>query len=121
MVDLTEVTLETVNDGAAPDLFQRELERVLENILDPNTDPEKKRRIRLDVEFKPDESRSEGRVTVSAKSKLAPSETDAKTVHFGKKDGRLAAAHYDPEQLQFGQDPEDDDAVTPIESERRQG
>lgn len=120
MVDLTEVTLETVNDGAAVELFQRELERVLENIQDPNTDPEKKRRIRLDVEFKPDESRSEGRVTVSAKSKLAPSETEARTVHFGEKDGRLAAAHYDPGQLHIGQDPEDDEAVTPIEG-RRQG
>jgi hypothetical protein len=118
MVDLTEVTLETVSDGAAVELFQRELQRVLENIQDPNTNPEKKRRIRLDVAFHPDESRSEGRVTVKASSKLAPSEAQERTVHFGEKDGRLAAAHYDPAQLSFGQDPSDDDAVHPIDDRR---
>lgn len=114
MVDLTEVSLETLADGAAPELFQRELRRVLENIQDPNTDPEKNRRIRLDVTFEPAEGRGEGRVTVKASSKLAPSETDGRTVYFGEKDGRLAAAHYDPEQLHFGQDPSAEDAVTPI-------
>ena len=40
-----DLSLETIASGTVPEKFQRALEKVLENILDPNTDAKAKRQI----------------------------------------------------------------------------
>lgn len=56
--------------GAAAEMFDRELEKVLANIRDLNHPSADKREITLKVEFKPDESREKARVDISVSSKM---------------------------------------------------
>lgn len=58
--------------GAAVEKFGVELERVLENIENPNTDPKLKRTITLKFEFRPKEDRTSILTSIVAESKLAP-------------------------------------------------
>ena len=49
----TRVTLATIGNGAALDLFEHEFQRVIANIADINTNPKQKRKINLEVEITP--------------------------------------------------------------------
>lgn len=114
------LTLDTVAKGAAPERFQDELEKIVANILDPNTDPEAVRAITLTVKVKPSESREMATVLLEVKSKLAPPKGVPDTMYFGrsKKDGELVATRYDPSQLELGEDPEERD-VLPMNLNRK--
>jgi len=92
------VTLATLADGAASELFQSELERVLRNIQDPNTDAKQKRTITLTVTFAPDEEREIGAVSVKAAAKLAGLKGAKTHVYFGRHQGQLVATEYNPKQ-----------------------
>lgn len=48
-----------------------EMRRVMENILDPDTEAKAKRKIMIQIELKPDDDRMKIAVSVTAKSKLA--------------------------------------------------
>ena len=65
------VTLTNIARGIAPQLFGRELDKVLENIGDTRTSPVKQRKITLEFIFKPDQERHTVEVEVKAKSTLA--------------------------------------------------
>ncbi|WP_254593531.1 replication terminator protein [Terribacillus sp. AE2B 122] len=69
----TQINLDELAGGAVHEKFNREMKRVLANIMDPNTDPEKKRKITITLTIAGDENRMTTDVTVSAKSTLAPS------------------------------------------------
>ena len=58
------LTLENLGNGAAVELFDEALEKVLKNIMDPNTDPKAERSITMKVTFKPDENRDMAPVTL---------------------------------------------------------
>jgi hypothetical protein len=64
------LSLANLAGGAAIERFDLELNRVLENIADPNTSL-KQRKISLDVIFKPDDRREGCEITVSCSAKLA--------------------------------------------------
>lgn len=89
MSQLKEVTLSTVADGVAQELFQHEIMKIAANILDPNTSAETKRKLTLSFEFAPDEDRDEVKCFVEVKTTLAPTKGHAKTVHMGKKNGGI--------------------------------
>lgn len=59
-------------EGAALERFNREMQRVLENIADPNTDPTKKRTLTLTFTLSADDARDIVTTDVTAKSKLVP-------------------------------------------------
>lgn len=59
-------------NGAFLERVDYEMERVVDNILDLNTDPKKVRKITVTIELKPDSDRSMIGVSVTAKSTLAP-------------------------------------------------
>lgn len=100
--ELPRLSLETMADGAVAELFQAELDRVLENVLDPNAHPTKARSIVLTVTISPSEqSRTEGRVDVTAKSKLAPSIGAGGAIFIGRLRGKVVATTYNPRQMQF--------------------
>lgn len=117
---MKEVTLETLKGGAAPELWQMEFERVLENIQDPQTDPEAKRKITLEVVFSPNETREDMIAEIKVKSKLAPPKPEGAIVYMGRKEGRLVALGYDPRQGNLFGDEEKDPDVTPIDT-RKEG
>ena len=65
--------MEEFANGAFTQQINRELEKVTQNIQDPNTDATAKRRITVVIEFKPNEERNFVTIGVQAKSTLAPS------------------------------------------------
>ena len=64
--------LDELMDGALTERFNREMDRVLQNVFDPNTDPEAKRQIQIIIEIAPNETRDAAKFKVDVKSKTAP-------------------------------------------------
>ena len=58
--------------GAIQERVDYEVSRVVDNILDLNTEATAKRKITMTIEFKPDENRQYIKISASAKSALAP-------------------------------------------------
>lgn len=58
--------------GAFQERVDYEMKRLVDNILDPNTDPTAKRKIQITLELKPDQERTNVAVSCAAKSSLAP-------------------------------------------------
>lgn len=73
------VSLNEFANGAVLERFNVELQKILENINDPNTDPKKARKLTLTVTMKGDEERELATVSVQAKSTLAPAK-DVETI-----------------------------------------
>lgn len=92
------VTLATIAGGAAHDRFEEALVAVLANIADPNTEPEKTRKIVLTVAMRPNKNRDACEVIVSSEAKLAPVKPADSTLFIGKHAGRRVAFEYDPKQ-----------------------
>jgi hypothetical protein len=95
------VSLATLNSGAAIELFDNELDAVLQNIIDPNTKPDAVREVTLKIKIKPADSRKHADVSIQVSSKLAPAQ-ESKTVFFlGVKKGHAVAAERDMNQMSF--------------------
>ena len=58
--------------GAIEERVDYEVSRVIDNILDLNTDPKTKRKITVTLEFMPDAERKHIAIAATAKSVLAP-------------------------------------------------
>lgn len=87
--------------------INRELEKVTQNIQDPNTDATAKRRITVVIEFKPNEERNFVTTGVQAKSTLAPSLGAVTALNMGKnlKTGEVEAVEIGnqiPGQMSIG-------------------
>lgn len=72
--------LDELMDGALTERFNREMERVLGNVFDPNTNPKAKRQIRIVIDIAPNERRDAAEFKVDVKSKIAPPVAIAQTV-----------------------------------------
>lgn len=80
------LTLATICGGALQEKVDRALEKVAKNILDPNTEPGKKRTITLKITLKPNEADAEDvKVSAEVSYTLAP-ETGVATQFFVNKD-----------------------------------
>lgn len=111
--ELPRLSLDTIGGGAAAELFQQELDKVLENVLDPNTDPTAKRTITLKITIVPSESRTQAAVGVEADSRLAPFNGASGVVFVGRRMGRAIAVAHDPKQMQMKWDAADKPHVLP--------
>jgi hypothetical protein len=78
------VTIADLANGACIERADLELERVLENIMDPNTSPGVCREINLKIKIKPTDDRTVGGVTIQATAKLAPVTEHMTQVYIGK-------------------------------------
>lgn len=99
------VTLETIGNGALAELFSAELQRVLQNIADPNTDSKTKRQITINVIFKPGRDRDAAVVELKCGSKLAGIMTVESKLYIGMRRGQLIAVEHDPRQQQLFDQP----------------
>lgn len=95
------VTLDTLGSGALGELFAEELARVLANIHDPNTDPTVKRKIAIEVTFKPKKDREVSDVDIKCTSRIAPIVTVSTQLFIGKHQGKFIAVENDPRQGSF--------------------
>jgi hypothetical protein len=68
----TELQYLALANGAAQQLFDEELAKVIKNIADPNTDATVARKLTLEVTVRPDKTRTLCPYEISVKSKLAP-------------------------------------------------
>jgi len=100
VADLKPVSLDTIAEGAAVELFDGALAEILRDIDNPNTAPETVRTITLEFKFKPDEQRESMAVLVSVKTKAAGPCPAAKRLWIGHKGGQLVALEADPVQIE---------------------
>lgn len=107
---MKEITLDNAGNGVAVELFKHEMDRVANNIADVNTKPDATRKITLTFEFKPDASRDEVKMHISAKSTLVPVKSYSRTAHFGKKNGKPTLLDQDEKQTELF-----DDSVSKLE------
>lgn len=98
MQELETVSLASLAAGAAGELFDAELAKVLENIADYSTPAGTKRRIVLTLDLKPNDERGLADVAITCTSKLAPLAHASARYYFGMRDGRRAAVVEDPKQ-----------------------
>lgn len=92
------IDLATIGKGAAMELFDAELEKVLDNIADQNTDSAQAREITLKVKFSPSEDRKSAALGIQVKSKLAGHMGVSGAVYFGIVNGQRAAVESNPTQ-----------------------
>lgn len=71
-MDLTEKSVLEMARGAILERVDHEMVKVLQNIMDSNTDPTAKRKMVLTLEFKPDAYRENIALSVMVKTALAP-------------------------------------------------
>ena len=69
--------------GAILEQSNIEFKKIIDNILDPNTDPKKKRTLQITVDFTPSQERDRIDIDVTAKSKLQPYNSVRTTVCVG--------------------------------------
>lgn len=72
--------LDELMDGALTERFNYEMERVLNNVFDPNTSPKAKRQIQIVIDITPNERRDAAEFKVDVKSKTAPPVAVTQTV-----------------------------------------
>ena len=94
-----ELTLANLGNGACVERFEEQLQKVIENITDPNTEAKTKRKIVLEVTFVPDRDRDIGAVTVSCQARLAPTVSFRTQAYLGRDGDRYVAFEDDPKQL----------------------
>lgn len=105
-MEMGEISLTTICDGAVPEVFARELKEVLANITDPNTDPERPRGLTIKFLFKPLSDRSGAQVSFTCKPMLQPVEVAKSPVFLSRHTGQLKAYSVDQrQQALFGGTP----------------
>lgn len=86
------VTLENLSSGAVLERFEQELDKVLVNILDPNTKATAVRSVTLTIKIKPSDNRDVGSTEIVTTSKLAPAKPVTTILFIGRENGKPVAA-----------------------------
>lgn len=98
MEPLKPVTLDTIAQGAVNELFQNEFSKVLENIADMNTDPQKVREISIKIRMHADAKRSQAQTEIAVQARLAPIQRVETRLFLGTHKGNFVAVEDDPQQ-----------------------
>lgn len=85
------VSLATMGNGAVIERADEEIQKVLSNIVDPNTDPTKVREVTIKLTIRPNEDRDVASVHIGVSSKLASATPVHTTMMIGCV-GKLVAA-----------------------------
>ena len=93
---MSKVNLETFAGGALQEKFDDAMEKVLVNMMDPNTPWKNKRKIVVEVSFEQNEDRDDSTVNVSVVPKLAPVKPVSTRMAIGKdlETGQVFAEEY---------------------------
>lgn len=84
--------LDELMNGALTERFNSEMERVLNNVFDPNTDAKAKRQIQIVINIAPNERRDAADFKVDVKSKIAPPVAIEQMVFLHKDDSGAVTA-----------------------------
>lgn len=109
------INIGNICGGAIVEAFAIELDKVLKNIMDPNTEARAKRVISFDVLFAPKDDRVTVNTEFSCKTKLAGLIPSNQKIFVGKDaEGTLYALDEDPRQMQIFTAPKPIEAPAPI-------
>lgn len=107
--------------GAIQESIHYGLEEVFKNILDPNTEPEKARKLTITMELKPDESRQIIKTKTTCKTSLVPTNSITTQMLLGKEGEKIVATEllkHDPNQIDI-EELEDSNKIINISKEAR--
>ena len=91
-------------NGAFQERTDYEMNRLIDNIMDPNTDPTAKRKIQITLELKPDADRTNVAVSCSVKSSLAPTYPVTTMLYIAANDTVIEMTPQMPGQLNLDGD-----------------
>jgi len=97
-MEVKSVGLETINNGAAVELFNEELNKVLANINDISVDAKSVREIKLTFKIHPTDDRLSASVTIEAQSKLASITKHSGSMFLTTQHNKLKAFVTNPHQ-----------------------
>jgi hypothetical protein len=86
-----------INSGSIDELFKREWPKVLENIGDPATEAQAKRKIIIEIEIVPSKNRDSATVVTKSKATLAPAKSDQGAVFLDLTSHGIIASTREPE------------------------
>lgn len=86
-----EISLASLADGAAEQLFQAAFADVLKNIDDPNTAWKAPREITLRIRVSCDEQRRAGAISIGCATKLPGARPVSTIIHLGRHQGQFTA------------------------------
>lgn len=92
------LNLESLAKGAAGELFDRELERILRDMSDPNTNETGIRSVTFELKLKPSKEGEVAATLICVKSSVPKPEPVPGTVFFGVERGRAVAYARNPKQ-----------------------
>lgn len=78
------MNIANIANGALVEQADIEIQRVIENIMDPNTNTEIKRKVTIVLEFKADDKREVSEVKFTTKSQLAPQKAITTRIAFDR-------------------------------------
>jgi hypothetical protein len=102
------LTLQNMCRGGAEQIFQRDLEKVMENIADVSTPVDTKRKITLTIEFDPDPDRAGAVISFSSATKLSGVAGVRGKVFFARMGDEVKAFPENPNQLAMYGEPQTD-------------
>ena len=80
----TEINLNAFADGALLDRVNNDLQKIMENIYDPNTDAKKARKLNITITLSPDKNREVIATDIATKITLASASSVSTTMLVGK-------------------------------------
>lgn len=96
---LSKISLGSIGNGVAGELFDREMKAILENIRDMTTPWKQKRRLSLEFTFYPDESRDSASVEIECVKKIPTVAPKLSTLFIDEDDeGEFIGVQEDPKQ-----------------------
>ena len=96
-MDDTRTSILQMARGAIMERIDYEMAKVVDNILDPNTEATAKRKVQLTIEFRPDSNRQTVSVACGVKSALCPTNPVATSLYItGNEFGEVTAVEMVP-------------------------
>lgn len=86
-----ELNVGNILGGKFPERFNKAVQQLIDNMRDPNTPADARRKITFEFTFDPTDDRQTAAVMLTAKLKLASMEPCAGTVYVSKAEGSLKA------------------------------
>ena len=106
--ELKHVSLATLAGGAAIEMFDAAWAKVLENIMDVNTDSKKQRSISLKVILLPNDDRNMAKVVIEVPPpKLVSDNQVATQIFIGVDQGEIASVEHNAKQMLLFDPPAD--------------
>lgn len=99
------LSLATIKRGAAIEMVDDAIQRLLENVVDPNTDAESKRKVTLAITLTPDKNREMLHIDLSVKMAMAPQATVSSIAYVSHTRDGVVAVENDPRQPGLFEEP----------------